>query len=145
MIAIYYDDDCDALWISYRKDPILPKTLVAALNGDWIVVTQCNMSESILTVMYDQITDQFGNTFASAQSCLFYLQAEFLKQRPLGAVFSQATPSSVWTIPHALSFQPKALVIDTAGDPVLTDTRYPAPNVVELRFGIPTVGTAYLS
>jgi Collagen triple helix repeat (20 copies) len=62
-----------------------------------------------------------------------------------GLVFTQNTPSAVWTITHNLSRFPSATVVDSGDSTLLTDVRYDSADVLTVTFGSPTTGKAYLN
>lgn len=59
--------------------------------------------------------------------------------------FDQIVPAAVWTINHGLGRYPSVTVIDSAGDPIVGDARYPSNNVIVITFTSPLAGTAYLN
>ena len=64
---------------------------------------------------------------------------------PGGASFthSQASPSSVWTVPHNLARRPSITVTDHLGNVVLSDVLYVDNNIVQVSHGAPIAGFAY--
>lgn len=61
-------------------------------------------------------------------------------------VFTQTTPLSVWVIEHPLGFYPAGVwVRDNLGQEIVGEVTYPSINVVQIDFGAPTSGVAYLS
>lgn len=72
-------------------------------------------------------------------------------QRPpqpvLSHRFVQLVPATRWQIQHDLEFQPAGIrAIDTSGTLIEFDELlYPQPGIVELVFGAPVAGTAWLS
>jgi hypothetical protein len=63
----------------------------------------------------------------------------------LGYTFTQASPVSVWTITHPLTFQPNVAVVDSAGDEVEGDVKHLNPTTIQVTFSAAFGGTAYLS
>jgi len=62
-----------------------------------------------------------------------------------GFVFSQITPSTVWTINHDLGRYPAVTLVDSAGDAMMTDYDYVDANTIIVTFSAATAGTAYLA
>lgn len=62
-----------------------------------------------------------------------------------GLVFTQNTPSTVWTITHNLHRFPSVTVVDTGESMILTDLHYDSADVLTASFGSPTAGKAYLN
>lgn len=63
----------------------------------------------------------------------------------LGYVYTQNSPSSVWTITHGLGFIPNITVVDTAGTVIEGSYNYVNPTTVQLTFAAAFAGKAYLS
>lgn len=63
----------------------------------------------------------------------------------LGVTFVQATPATVWTIDHSLTFVPNVTVVDSAGTQVEGEVELATGNQVVIRFSAAFAGTAYLS
>jgi hypothetical protein len=63
----------------------------------------------------------------------------------LSYVYSQGSPSTLWTINHGLGKHPSVSVVDTAGTEGLADVTYPSLNTVVLRFTFPLSGQAFLN
>lgn len=59
---------------------------------------------------------------------------------------SQGSPSAVWTVNHNLGFRPRVAVEDLFGQAMLVDAQNVGNgfSTIELRFGSPTTGLAYL-
>lgn len=64
----------------------------------------------------------------------------------LGYAHEQVTPSSVWVIPHSLTFRPGGItVLDHVGIPHYPIVTYPTAGTVQLAFTTDVRGTARLS
>lgn len=60
-------------------------------------------------------------------------------------LFKQETPIETWNILHSLGFKyPNVKVIDSDGNIIVADIDYQTSNYLEIHFGIPTSGEAYL-
>ena len=59
--------------------------------------------------------------------------------------YTQATPATVWTIPHNLGKRPSVSVIDTGNNVVWGKVEYPDLNTVIFRSSVPFSGTATLN
>ena len=59
-------------------------------------------------------------------------------------VFRQDEAASTWTIVHGLNTFPVVVVVDSANETVMGDVSYLDPNTVQLTFGAPFSGIAYL-
>jgi ABC-type transport system substrate-binding protein len=59
-------------------------------------------------------------------------------------IYQQATPATVWTVPHDLATYPTVVVLDSANQEVFGDVEYLDENTVQLTFSAPFSGTAYL-
>jgi hypothetical protein len=64
---------------------------------------------------------------------------------PYAYVHNQASPATVWTINHPLSFIPNIAIVDSAGDQVEGEVRYVDADTVQLTFTAAFSGIAYLS
>lgn len=64
-----------------------------------------------------------------------------------GATFTwnQSIPATVWTIPHNLNKYPPVSVVDTLGNRVEADVQYIDNNTVQITFGSPFTGKAYIN
>jgi hypothetical protein len=62
-----------------------------------------------------------------------------------GSSHVQGTPAALWTINHALDFQPNVVVVDSAGNQVEGDVRYLDADTLTIAFSAAFSGTAYLS
>ena len=60
-------------------------------------------------------------------------------------VFTQLTPSNVWTIPHNFGAYPYVYTIDSAQTPMIGDLSYPDNNTAVVTFDTPEAGQAYLT
>ena len=60
-------------------------------------------------------------------------------------VHTQGTPSDTWMVVHNLGRWPSVEVVDTGGSVVIPSVRYIDVNTVELSFGSPTTGKAYVN
>lgn len=60
---------------------------------------------------------------------------------------SQGTPQATWTVNHNLGFRPQVVVEDLSGQTMLADVQNVGNGfaALEIRFGSPTAGLAYLS
>jgi microcystin-dependent protein len=60
-------------------------------------------------------------------------------------VFTQATPSTTWSIAHNLGVFPSVSVVDTGGTELLASVQYVDANNITVTFGGATSGKAYLN
>jgi hypothetical protein len=59
--------------------------------------------------------------------------------------FRQTSASATWNIVHNFGRYPAVMVVDSAGDLILTDISFPSANNIIIRFSAATTGSAYLS
>jgi hypothetical protein len=59
--------------------------------------------------------------------------------------FTQAAPSSIWTIAHNLGFNPNVTAVDAALNTIEGDIQYNSINELTITFSAEVYGTAYLS
>jgi hypothetical protein len=60
--------------------------------------------------------------------------------------WSQATASTIWTIPHNLGYYPNVTAVDSAGTEIFPgNVKYTSATTVELDFSAAVGGSAYLS
>lgn len=59
--------------------------------------------------------------------------------------FSQALPSTTWTIPHTLGFYPNVSTFDSTGDEIEGNVTHSSIAQVVVTFSDPVSGEAYLS
>lgn len=60
-------------------------------------------------------------------------------------IFTQTSPSTTWSIVHNLGRNPSVTVIDSGGTEIITDVQYVDANNLQITFGAPTSGKAYLN
>jgi hypothetical protein len=60
-------------------------------------------------------------------------------------VHTQSSPSASWTVAHNLAKFPAVEVVDTGGSTVIPNVVYVDINTVQLTFGSPTSGKAYVN
>ena len=70
---------------------------------------------------------------------------DLVTNQELGYVYTQTTPSSVWTITHGLGFIPNITVVDSAGTVIEGSYNYANSTTVQLTFAAAFAGKAYLS
>lgn len=58
--------------------------------------------------------------------------------------FSQAVPLVTWVVVHNLGFRPRVAVDNLAGQAIMGDVVATGINSIEIRFGAPVAGVAYL-
>lgn len=58
-------------------------------------------------------------------------------------VYTQATPSAVWTVPHNLSRRPSVTIVDSQGRQIFADLRYIDDNIVQITHSVALTGQAY--
>lgn len=58
---------------------------------------------------------------------------------------TQLAPATTWNITHNLGYNPSATAVDTAGNVVEGTLLYIDTNTLEITFGIPVSGHAYMS
>jgi len=58
--------------------------------------------------------------------------------------FAQASPLKTWVINHNLGFRPRVAIDNLAGQAVMGDVFATGINSIEIRFGAPVAGVAYL-
>ena len=63
----------------------------------------------------------------------------------LSIPFLFGTPLVIWTLAHGLNRFPSVTLVDTAGDQVGADVSYLDANTIQVSFGSPTAGSAYLN
>lgn len=59
--------------------------------------------------------------------------------------WNQTVPLNTWTVPHNLNAFPSVTVVDTLGDRVGVDVHYVDANIVQISFGSPQIGRAFLN
>ncbi|MCD5994137.1 hypothetical protein KDX38_11090 [Pseudomonas sp. CDFA 602] len=59
--------------------------------------------------------------------------------------YTQSTASAGWTVPHNLGKRPSVTVVGTDEAVVLADVSYTDDNIVQITFGAPFAGKAYLN
>lgn len=60
-------------------------------------------------------------------------------------VFTQATPSATWVIPHELGGRPSVTVVDSAATAVIGEVQYDSDSQITVTFTAPFSGFAYLT
>lgn len=60
-------------------------------------------------------------------------------------VFTQGTPSAVWTVAHGLNKYPAVDVVDTGGTVVIPSVAYIDANNLRITFGSATTGKAFMN
>lgn len=81
MTAIWYDADDDRLVIEGALQTYAPRTLVAVLDGDQIMVRlKVRATNEFGPASYTAITDATGAGFADGAAALAYLQGEFARR-----------------------------------------------------------------
>jgi hypothetical protein len=60
-------------------------------------------------------------------------------------VFTQGSPSTVWSITHNLGAYPAVEVVDTGNTMIIPDIQFNDANSLTLSFGAPTSGKVYLN
>lgn len=148
MIPVWYDADCDQIWIGGQGQTFARRSLVASMEPGEAIGIRLKASaptDLLLKTAFGNVTDAAGNAFSSAAATKLYLDGEFAKRRAAACEFAQAAPASFWRITHGLGFRPNVSVIDSAGDVCLADVAWPDAATVIVTFGAPTSGTAYLS
>lgn len=73
------------------------------------------------------------------------IQDEIQNIKPDSFVFTQPTPSALWTIVHNLDKYPNVAIEDLSGDDIMAQISYVNLNTITITFIIPMAGTAYLS
>ena len=63
----------------------------------------------------------------------------------LNLAFPFTIPALSWLLAHGLDRFPSVTIVDTAGDMVLADVTYLDANTIQIAFGSPSAGTAYLN
>lgn len=58
-------------------------------------------------------------------------------------VYTQSTPSPVWTVPHNLNKRPSVTTVDHLGAQIFGDLVYIDDNIVQVVHGSPITGTVY--
>lgn len=145
-ISVWYDPDCDQIWITDEGRSYARRSLVAgSTNGNITIALKNDLDDLIINTPWASIVDVNGNGFADQATVLAYLQGEFEKRREIALTFTQPTPAASWSITHALGYCPNVSVVDTSGDLCLADVEWPDAATVLVTFGAPTAGTAYLS
>jgi len=59
--------------------------------------------------------------------------------------FNQDTPSTTWSINHALDKHPSVTIVDSSGNHIMGETLYNDSNNITLTFTAPFAGVAYLN
>lgn len=62
-----------------------------------------------------------------------------------GFIFEQTTPATTWDVAHNLDKFPSIMVVDTGNNEVLGCTKYIDKNNIQITFGFPFTGKAYLT
>jgi hypothetical protein len=62
-----------------------------------------------------------------------------------GFIFTQSSPSAIWTIVHNLNRWPSVTVVDSGNSEIIPNVVYTNSNQVIATFGSPTSGKAYLN
>jgi len=72
--------------------------------------------------------------------------AEYIRDKLTSTyIFTQATPSSIWTIAHSLEKFPSITVVDSSNNVVVGFSTYDNSNQITLEFSAPFAGKAYLN
>lgn len=81
MIAVWYDTDCDQVWIAGVAAPYPARTLFAERAGDLVTIRRKGQTMAEVAAPFDQFTDHAGAGFPGAETALAYL-AEVLGRWP---------------------------------------------------------------
>jgi hypothetical protein len=73
------------------------------------------------------------------------IMARFAVTHPRAFVFTQATPSLLWTIDHNMGSFPDVEVVDTSGEVVEGDIKFVSDSQLTISFAIAAAGKAYLN
>jgi hypothetical protein len=72
--------------------------------------------------------------------------AEYIRDKLTSTyIFTQAIPSSIWTIAHSLEKFPSITVVDSSNNVVVGFSTYDSNNQITLEFSAPFAGKAYLN
>jgi hypothetical protein len=100
---------------------------------------------------YEQPEDPYPNTPGPANIGAIWVDTDAVSPAPgpgtgdKNFVHNQGTPSAVWAIVHNLGKYPSVDVVDTGGSAVIPSISYTDTNNVELTFGSPTSGKAFMN
>jgi hypothetical protein len=84
MKRIYYDSDRQVIVVGGVEQVFPPRALRVIATGDLMGIWLADNMTRIVQDRYDRLARESGGTFATAQECLDYLNAEFDKA-PAGA------------------------------------------------------------
>ena len=91
-----------------------------------------------------QLGDQYFNTSTNVWNT--YTASGWITNNLLVQMtWTQSSPSSTWTIPHNLNSFPTITVVDNAGNKVEADLKYVDSNILQIIFGTPFAGKAYIN
>ena len=154
-IAVFYDTNYDALYVSSTGGVYPPKSLTAVIvSAVFVEVWTGDMVTRIVgPVPYQWITDKTGGVQDSPAALLVYLLDQF-SRTPTGsgggggattAVFQFPSATTIWRIAHGLERFPSVTITDTSGAEILADVTYVDNNNVLVQFASETAGVAYLN
>lgn len=87
MIAVWYDPDCDEIWITDEDRSYARRSLVSFIDpatGKIGIRLKEWVGADIVMTAYTNLMDRAGLGFLSAVEAKAYLDGEFAKQRPAG-------------------------------------------------------------
>jgi hypothetical protein len=91
-----------------------------------------------------QIGDQYFNTVT--QDWNTYTALGWINNNPISqVVWTQSSPLATWTIPHNLNRYPTVTVVDNLNSKLEVDVTYVDSNIVQIIFGNPFSGKAYIN
>jgi hypothetical protein len=94
---------------------------------DMVIGTDYDNSDATVNFKLESIAEYMRNSFGSTYT------------------FTQATPSSIWTIAHSLEKFPSITVVDSSNNVVVGFSTYDSNNQITLEFSAPFAGKAYLN
>lgn len=101
---------------------------------------------------YEQPGDPYPSSPGPANIGAIWVDTDAVLPPPIGGtgddknfVHNQNTPTDVWDIIHNLNKYPAVDVVDTGGSAVIPTIRYVDTNTIQLTFGSPTTGKAFMN
>lgn len=147
MICVWYDPDCDQIWVSGQEQSYARRSLVAGTtNGNITVMMKAAAAgDYVVNTPWANVGNCDGVPFPDQASVLAYLQGEFAKSEPVRPPPAPypLTGAASFAINHGLAYAPSATIVDPDGAEVDTDVAH-APGLTTLTFAQPFTGTLYL-
>lgn len=89
MICVWYDPDCDQIWVSGQEQSYARRSLIAGTtNGNITVMMKAAAAgDYVVNTPWANVGNCDGVPFLDQASALAYLQGEFAKSKPIGETF----------------------------------------------------------